>query len=179
MSTDVLSSGPGLAGPAQHSEGSFGPPSYCSCSCPPGLCGTGPSSPPQDRQPLGRLFHLPGVLSACRRLTPPCRWRHRTDRAGTFSVSRLATWVSVLKSTPHLILTLLPLKCPHGAGSEPRLPVRVRRGWNSPTFPTQNICAHSMTLPEGRSRCDFGLNTLVPAGTLMQSVCGRAVTGTG
>lgn len=64
----------------------------------------------------------------------------------------------------------LPLKCPHGAGSEPRLPVRVRCGWNSPTFSTQNICAHPMTLPEGRSRYDFGLNTLELAGTLMQCV---------
>lgn len=39
-----------------------------------------------------------------------------------------------------------------------------------PNLPYPEHLCSPMTLPEGRSRYDFGLNTLEPVGTLMQCV---------
>lgn len=104
-----------------------------------------PSRPLWDRIPRSPLCTPPPA--AHRQPSGP---RRRQSTQGSFCFT-VGAWTLVLKSTP----SPPPRKCPHRAGPEPRPPARRTCGWNSLTFPTQNICARPMTLAGGGSGRGF------------------------
>lgn len=98
-------------------------------------------SPPAGQTTFGQV--VPSARSAfCLQLPDPPPTPLQMEAQNRQGGHILCFTVGYLGVSSQVYSPPYPDSLLHGAGAELRLPVRVRCGWNSPTFPTQNICAH-------------------------------------